>query len=240
MKKKVIGITANIVENSNVPYFDNSKLLRVFAEYSDSVISAGGIPIIIPVTTDREVLDSYIGMIDGLIITGGYDVDPIRYNEEPHKKLEGISKIRDDYEFYLMEKAENEKKSVLGICRGYQVINVAFGGTLYQDISLVENSYVKHRQEAACEDVTHSVDIEKDTILFNIFGAKALVNSFHHLAMKDVASGFKVSARSKDGIVEAIERDDENLIMGVQWHPECLTKHDKNMLKLFSYFISRC
>lgn len=240
MKRKVIGITANIVNNSDVPYFDNSKLLRIFSEYSDSVISAGGIPIIIPVTADKEVLDSYIGMIDGLIITGGYDIDPMRFNEEPHIKLEAISKVRDEYEFYLLEKAEETKKPVLGICRGHQLINVAFGGTLYQDLSLMEGAYVKHRQQSFCETVTHKVDIQKDTRLFDVLGAEAFVNSFHHLAIKDVAKGFKVSAISKDGVIEGIEREEGSLLLGVQWHPECLTNNEGKMLDLFKYFISRC
>ena len=240
MQKKVIGITANVVSDIDVPYFDHCKIIRVFTDYSDSVIRAGAIPIIIPFTTDKDILDEYIKLVDGLIITGGYDVEPIRYNEEPHEKLEGISPERDEYEFYLVEKAGEQKIPLLGICRGHQVINVAHGGTLYQDISLVNGANLKHRQQGLCHFPTHSIDIKENTMLYEILGTNSMVNSFHHLAVKDLAKGFIVSAMSKDGVVEAIEKTEESFVMGVQWHPECLTQRNEQMLKLFVYFIEKC
>lgn len=237
--KKIIGITANIVTTGNAPYFDGSKRIRIYSDYVDSVINAGAIPFIIPVTTNKEVLDANIDMLDGLIITGGYDINPLRYGEDPHEKLQEISYERDEYEFYLFEKAIEKKKPVFGICRGHQLINVASGGTLYQDVSLVEGNYIKHNQQALCNHPTHKIEIEEGSMLSEVLGLEAVVNSFHHLAVKKVAENFKISAKSKDGIIEAIEKDGEPFVMGVQWHPETLTKTRKDMLDLFSYFISK-
>lgn len=238
MGKKIIGITANIIRSNNVPCFENCKLIRIFSDYSDSVIRAGGLPVIIPVTDDKTVLNSYIDMIDGLIISGGYDINPLRYNEDPHEKLEEISLERDEYEFYLCERAKEKLVPTFGICRGHQLINVTYGGSLYQDISLREEESLKHRQGTIPECVTHSVDIAKNSRLHAIFGDRAFVNSFHHLAIKKLADGFIVSASAKDGVVEAIEKvSDDFLVMGVQWHPEALTKDNEKMLDVFKYFI---
>ncbi|MGL4453479.1 MAG: gamma-glutamyl-gamma-aminobutyrate hydrolase family protein [Sarcina sp.] len=240
MKKKVIGITSNVVSDIDIPYFDHCKLIRVFSDYSDSIIKAGAIPIIIPFTTDKDTLSEYINIIDGLIITGGYDISPLRYNEEPHEKLEVISLERDLYEFYLVEKAKEANIATLGICRGHQLLNVVYGGTLYQDISLIKGANLKHRQQGLCHFPTHSIDIKEGTMLHEVLGSKSMVNSFHHLAVKDVAKDFIVSAVSKDGIVEAIEKSEGTFVMGVQWHPECLTKNSEDMLNLFTYFIEKC
>ena len=240
MKKKVIGITANVVSDIDIPYFDHCKLIRFFSDYSDSIIRAGAIPIIIPFTTDKNTLDEYMGLIDGLIITGGYDIDPFRYNEEPHEKLEMISLERDEYEFYLAKKAKENHIATFGICRGHQLINVAYGGTLYQDISLIDGANLKHKQNGLCSYPTHSIEINAGTMLYEVLGEKSMVNSFHHLAVKDIAKDFVVSAVSKDGVIEAIEKQNGNFVMGVQWHPECLTENRGDMLKLFAYFIKKC
>lgn len=240
MKRKVIGITSNVVSDIDVPYFNHCKLIRVFSDYSDSVIRADAIPIIIPFTTNKKILDEYMDIIDGLIITGGYDIDPLRYKEEPHEKLEVISLERDLYEFHLAEKAKEKNIAMLGICRGHQLLNVAYGGTLYQDISLIKGANLKHRQQGLCQFPTHSINVLEGSMLYEILGKEAMVNSFHHLAIKDVARGFIVSAISKDGVIEAIEKHEGNFVMGVQWHPECLTVNSKDMLKLFAYFIEKC
>ena len=240
MKKKIIGITSNTVSNIDVPYFQHCKLIRVFSDYTDAVIKVGALPIIIPFTTDKNILDEYMDMIDGLIITGGYDINPLRYNEEPHNKLEEISLEMDEYEFYLVEKAREKSIGVLGICRGHQLLNVAYGGSLYQDISLIDGEVLKHRQEGLCYFPTHSIEINKESVLYEILGEEAVVNSFHHLAIKDLADGFIVSAVSKDGVIEAIENNDDSFVMGIQWHPECLAEYDQKMLAIFRKFIEKC
>lgn len=239
MKKKIIGISSHLVTN-DLGALKGSKQLRLFHEYVQSVIDGGASPIILPNTDDLSIIDSQIDIIDGLILTGGYDINPLNFNEEPKEKLGHVCNERDRYEFYLLKKAMEKQIPILGICRGIQVINVFNGGTLYQDMSYMDNSYVKHEQDCEPNFPSHSISIFKDSILYKILGDNALVNSYHHLAIKDLAPNFKVSAVSKDGVIEAIESITGEFIIGVQWHPELLTKNYKNMLNLFKYFIERC
>lgn len=239
MKKKIIGISANIVVNDLYP-FNGSKQLRLFDEYIQSVVDAGATPIIIPITTNSLVIDSQIDIIDGLILTGGYDVNPLRYGEEPKDKLGAVCNERDEFEFNLLKKATDKKIPILGICRGHQIINVFNGGSLYQDISYIKDSHIKHIQSCEPNQLSHSISISKDTDLYKILGDDVLVNSYHHLAIKDIAPNFKIAAISKDGIIEAIESTTDEFIMGVQWHPELLTKKHKKMLDLFKFFIKKC
>lgn len=239
MKKKIIGISSNIVINDLYP-FRGSKQLRLFDEYIQSVVEAGGTPIIIPNSNNLSVIDSQIDIIDGLLLTGGYDVNPLRYGEEPKDKLGAVCNERDKFEFTLLKKAMDRKIPILGICRGHQIINVFNGGTLYQDISYINNAYIKHIQSCGPNELSHSISIFKDTNLHKILGDNTLVNSYHHLAIKDLAPNFKIAAVSKDGVVEAIESTTDEFIMGVQWHPELLTKNYKEMLSLFKFFIDKC
>lgn len=239
MTKKIIGISSNIVINTSEP-FNGSMQLRLFYEYVQSVIDAGGIPIILPNTTDLSIINSYINIIDGLILTGGSDINPLKYGEEPKRKLGHVSNERDSFEFYLLEQAIKNNIPILGICRGIQIINVFSGGSLYQDILYIKDSYIKHVQDSEPNIPSHSIYIYKDTNLYKILGNSALVNSYHHLAIKDLAPNFKVSAVSKDGVIEGIENTTNPFIMGIQWHPELLTKNYDNMLNLFKYFIEKC
>lgn len=241
MKKKVIGISCNIVKAKDSDSFPGLYLQRIFNEYIQAVILAGAVPILIPVTNSTVVLDRQLDLIDGLIVSGGYDVNPDRYNEEPHRLLGNTSHSRDDFEFYLVEQAYKRHIPYLGICRGHQVLNVAFGGTLYQDLSLKDDTYIKHSQKSDPHKPCHSIKVSPNSNLFNIFGETYKVNSFHHQGVKDVAKGFLVSATSPDGIVEGIELiDNENFLMGVQWHPEIMAEDDNKTLELFKYFIKHC
>lgn len=237
MKNKIIGISANIEVSTDLPPFAGCKRIKLFEDYVSSVIAAGGIPIILPVTTDKEILDKHLEIIDGLLISGGYDINPLRYNEEPHKLIQTTCEERDEFEFYLAKKAMEKSIPILGICRGHQILNVVNGGTLYQDISLKAGTYIAHVQANHGTEVSHSIDIDKDSKLYNILGETALINSLHHLAIKDVAPGFKAVATSKDGVIEAIEKIDGNFALGIQWHPEALTDTLDSMLNIFKYFI---
>ena len=239
MSKKIIGISSHVVIN-DLGTLKGFKQLRLFHEYIQSVIDAGASPIVLPNTDNLSIIDSQIDIIDGLILTGGYDINPLNFNEEPKEKLGYVCNERDLYEFYLLKKAMKKQIPILGICRGIQVINVFNGGTLYQDLSYINNSYVKHDQDCEPTFPSHSISIFKNSILYEILGDKALVNSYHHLAIKDLAPNFKVSALSKDGIIEAIESTTDELIIGVQWHPELLTKNYEKMLNLFKYFVEKC
>ena len=203
--------------------------------YINSVRLAGGVPLVIPVTSDKEQIDAILETIDGLIMTGGEDFDPLKwYGEEPVRGLGEVVPARDDFDVKLVRAAVSKGIPVLGICRGEQLLAVAFGGALWQDIpSQVKGSFVKHRQGPTTGQYgTHTVSIEKGSSLANILGKeKATVNSFHHQAIKAVPSGMKVVAQSADGIVEAVERcgkiegfnDGGGWILGVQFHPEAIT-----------------
>ncbi|NLU43440.1 MAG: gamma-glutamyl-gamma-aminobutyrate hydrolase family protein, partial [Acholeplasmataceae bacterium] len=151
--------------------------------------------------------------------------------------LGGILPKRDLFDCMLIKIAMEMKKPILGICRGHQIINVVNGGNLYQDLSFIEGCYVKHNQGALSNVPTHTVKVEKDTKLNAILGDEVLTNSFHHLAVKDVAPGFKASAVAKDGVIEAIEKEGEHFVMGIQWHPEMLAKENEKMLGIFKKLV---
>lgn len=224
-KTPVIGISS---------YSENGSC-RVNMTYVNSVRMAGGVPVVIPVTSDDEQIAAVLSAIDGLIMTGGEDFDPLKwFGEEPVRGLGEVVPERDEYDVKLVRAAVAKGIPVLGICRGEQLLAVAFGGTLWQDIpSQVSSSFVKHRQSPTTGTVgTHSIRIEKGSLLEQVLGKQqAVVNSFHHQAVKDVPQGLKVTATAADGIIEALERngklerypDGGAMILGVQFHPEVIT-----------------
>lgn len=237
MMKKIIGIGGSLM-------FDEGGMFPGYArayvnnDYVAAVLAAGGIPLIIPVSTDKDVVDAQLGLVDGLILSGGYDVNPLVFGEEPHRLLGTTLDDRDTFDTMLIKGALAAGKPILGICRGVQILNAVCGGTLYQDCSLAENSNVKHWQGNQPTHRTHTIWIEKESVLHDIFGDKTIVNSFHHMALKDIAPGFKVTARAQDGIVEAFEKEEGSFVLGVQFHPEMMYR-DEDMLKLFKIFIEK-
>lgn len=237
--KKIIGISGSILidEGGMVAGY---KRAYVNNDYIKSVILAGGIPLIIPVNTEPEIIKAQLENVDGLILSGGHDVNPLLFNEEPHKLLGNTMNERDIFDSILIKYAFEMEKPILGICRGCQILNVACGGTLYQDCSLAKDSYIKHCQGHTPAQPSHTIKIEKNCELYTILGEKALVNSFHHMSIKDVADGFKVIAIANDEIVEAIEKVEGSFAIGTQWHPEMMASSDENMLKIFKLFISKC
>ncbi|MDR2810812.1 MAG: gamma-glutamyl-gamma-aminobutyrate hydrolase family protein [Tannerellaceae bacterium] len=213
------------------------------ANYFNAVVKAGGAPVLIPAITDVTVLRRIVAQLDGLIVTGGEDVNPLWYQEEPLPQLGNVDPLRDEYELTLIKLASDRNIPLLGICRGEQLINVAFGGTLYQDIpsQRAGKNPVKHAQKMPGEYASHTVSVAAETQLSHIIGAgKQGVNTFHHQAVKDVAPGFRAVAYSTDSIVEAIEAWPERPILGVQWHPEALVGGgDATMLKLFAFLVGK-
>lgn len=233
--KPVIGITTFCEIKQGNKIYD-----EVNYNYIKSISIAGGVPFLIPVTANDIDIGSYLDIIDGVMFTGGNDISPVLYGEEPIKEVVSISEDRDSYEFALYKEAFKRNMPVLGICRGIQLINAASGGTLYQDIySELKDIKGHYQSDTPSDNLYHSVDISKGSKLYNIFGSeKILVNSFHHQSVKKVADGFKITAKASDGIIEAIENIHKDFIVGVQWHPEGLVEKHPQFIKLFEAFIN--
>ena len=219
----VIGITANY-ENIDATLRDR---------YYKQVIAAGGTPVIIPPVADSTVIVNTLEHLDGLILTGGGDHNPLWMGEEPSPRLHNINQERDAAELMLVRLAFNRQIPMLGICRGIQTLAIALGGKVYQDIKQM----VKHSQDADRSEPTHSVEIKKDSTLYNIYGAeKILVNSFHHQAVSEPGKHMRIIAKSTDGIIEAIESNEYKQILGVQWHPEWLGEEGG---KIFHWLVNQ-
>jgi len=171
-----------------------------------------------------HALDSVYVLLEhchGLVLTGGGDIDPKYYGEDPRADLDGVLQARDELEFAALGCAIDRELPILGICRGLQVMNVRLGGTLWQDIDTDVPSQVRHQQLGRWEERSHDVDIEPDSRLHDAIGARAIhINSFHHQAIREPAPRLRVTARSEDGLVEAAELRDYPFGVGVQWHPE--------------------
>lgn len=231
--KPVIGLT------SFTEPTPQKKRVNVSYHYIDAIDMVGGIPIIIPECRHIDMVASYLERIDGLIISGGVDVSPYLYGENPIKEVGYFSVERDNFEIALVKGAIEKKIPVFGICRGVQIINVALGGTLYQDISLQTGSTAGHNPiKMPVDRLYHNVIAENGTVLRSLFNNKSfLVNSFHHQAIRVFGLGLFASAFSEDGIVEAIEMKDNRLVYGVQWHPEDLVYDYPEFRALFKHLI---
>ncbi len=193
--------------------------------YTESVIRAGGTPVLIPITTDSVILADIVNRLDGIILIGGADIHPSYYNEEPIEQLGEVDSIRDIYDIALIHLAARRNLPMLGICRGEQLINVAFGGTLYQDIpAQYPDTTVRHNQKEPSSVPTHLVNLLPGSAIAQLTGQTRLfTNTHHHQAVKQVAPGFRITAWATDSIPEAIEGMDGRPIWGVQFHPEALT-----------------
>ena len=205
--------------------------------YYMSVLEAGCTPVVIPSYDDEKALTSLLDSLDGIVLSGGADIDPEFLREEPLDYV-SISPRRDMQELLLVRLAVNRQIPVLGICRGIQVLAAALGGKLYQDIkSQHDRPCIEHSQTIARGLPSHEVSIEKDSLLSSLMGTETLaVNSFHHQAVKEVPAGFRVTATAPDGIIEGMESTTFRPILGVQWHPECfILENDRTMMPIFNW-----
>ena len=235
-KKPIIGISSSVIADESGS-FAGYKRAYVNKDYVDAVVRAGGVPLIIPFTTDKEVIVSQAQIIDGLILSGGHDVSPYNYGQEPNPKLGETFPERDTYDMTLLEESKKRNIPIIGICRGFQLINVAAGGTLYQDLSLIPGNVLKHFQGSKPTLKTHMIKIEENSVISSIFGKETMVNSFHHQALDKVADDFRVVAKASDGVVEAIEHKTYKFLVAVQWHPEMLAVECEKARELFVRFI---
>jgi putative glutamine amidotransferase len=231
MKAPLIGITCD--------YDDSNEQSRFFIkrDYVSVIEESGGIPLLL-CPTNKSTTSHFISLIDGLLISGGgFDIAPKFYGEKPHPKLGKIQSERTDFEIELLKLAVKKKMPVFGICGGHQLINVYFGGTLYQDIPSQCNGTINHKRLTPSNNPYHDIKIYPSTRLSKIAGINSTaVNSTHHQSIKKIGSGLKVSAVAEDGIIEAIEYGGDDFIFGVQWHPERIYLNDvcsKNILVEF-------
>jgi len=219
--KPIIGITGSYLPENNVFLYKDY--------YVSAITDAGGIAILLPSAMDEGLIADYLGICQGFVFSGGGDLDPYYWGEIPQQGCGEIDPLRDRFEVSLAQKALVFPKAVLGICRGCQILNVATGGTLVQDII----SPMGHTQKAPRNHPFHDIFIEKDSRLKAIIGDEHIrVNSFHHQAVKQPGRGMHLNALAHDGTVEGIESREYPFYIGVQWHPECLG--DVNSARLFA------
>jgi len=233
--KPVIGVTASMEIDQSV-YKVNNRNIK-------AIMRAGGLPVILPYFLGDEDIQQIAGQIDGLYATGGYDIDPTLFGEEPHPGLGTIIPARDQSEIKLMKKMMEWKKPILGVCRGSQTLNIAAGGDMYQDIyAQTAQALLQHTQKAPMEHMSHYVFVEKDSLLFRITGEeKFKINSYHHQANRNVSSDFRISGKASDGVVEAVESKELPFVLGLQWHPEAtVAVNDRPSQKIYEAFIIAC
>ena len=221
---------------------ESSDSFKLQADYVRAVYLAGGLPLVAVPPMEcgdtAEAVAELCSLARGIVLTGGSDVLPGLFGEEPHPKLGAVNPVRDRFELALARAAMQADLPVLAICRGMQVLNVAAGGGLVQDIESCVPGAHAHRVTAPRWLPTHSVSVVPGSILWKIFRRDSImVNSFHHQAVHPVAPGFEVSARASDGVVEAIEKAGSRFMVGVQWHPEALAGKDPEALNVFREFL---
>lgn len=230
MKKPMIGI---------IPLVDNEKdSYWMIPGYMNGIISAGGIPVMLPLTDDKNMLEQIVDIYDGFLFTGGQDVSPELYGEDKLTVCGECCELRDNMEKKLFPMIYDKDKAILGICRGIQFINAMLGGTLYQDISTQKPSDIEHHQLPPYDNPIHKVNIINNSPLHKLLDIDELsVNSYHHQAIKKLSSELCAMAYSTDGLVEAVYAPTKRYIWAVQWHPEFSYLKDENSRKIFKSFV---
>ena len=219
---------------------DDRQSLWMLPGYLDGIAEAGGTGVMLPLITDSDAVAQLISLCDGVLLTGGHDVSPSLYGQEPFDGLETCP-ARDRMDATALRLALREDKPVLGICRGIQLMNAALGGTLWQDLPTQHPSDVNHHMAPPYDRVAHEVRILPGTPLHQLLGQDFLcVNSYHHQAVRDVAPGLVPMAVSTDGLVEAVYAPGQRFCWGVQWHPEFSFRTDASSRAIFRAFVNAC
>ena len=240
--RPVIGITCTLtasVIDGTTHFLERNIIAR---DYARAIEYVGGAPLLLPHAEDSECIDRYLGLLDGVLLSGGGDVDPLLFGQEPHREIGSVDRLRDEMELELTQGALNRDLPIFAICRGIQVLSVAAGGTVYQDIaSEMPQPTLRHSQKGAGWYASHTIDILPDSHLHKIIGGTMTrVNSFHHQAVREAGEGFTVTAKSKDGVIEAIENPKHRFALGVQYHPEMMWERHAEALNLFTAFLKAC
>jgi putative glutamine amidotransferase len=240
-KPPLIGITPD-VEAIQINLSQRRLALSLQDQYLEAVVNTGGIPWILPVTSARKILREILEHVGGILVTGGnFDIHPRFYGEAPLPVLKNIKDERTEFELRLIDLALKLDKPILGLCGGEQAINVALGGSLYQDIATQIPHALQHQQGNRKETGGHQIRVLRGTKLRRITGRASLeVNTTHHQAVKKLGRGLVISAVAEDGVVEGIESCRHSFVLGVQWHPESMIKRDLHAKKIYSAFVAAC
>ena len=231
MKKPLIGILP-LVDMQRDSYW-------MLPGYMNGIVQAGGIPLMLPLTSDEQILQQLVSQLDGFLFTGGQDVSPARYAETASSLCGECCVQRDAMETLIFHMAYACGKPMLGICRGIQFFNVVFGGTLYQDLPTEHPSNTEHHQQPPYDLPIHAVSLVNDSPLHALLGQDTLmVNSYHHQAIKQLAPNLQPMAISEDGLIEAVCVPDKKFIWAVQWHPEFSYHCDENSRKILQHFVN--
>ena len=227
MARTVVGVAANLcpvdAEGKNIHS-------SVSCKFAESIRQVGGLPLVIPVG-DESVVRDYVEMIDKLILTGGQNVHPQFYGEKKTIESDDYNLARDEFELALLREALHQNKPIMAICRGVQLVNVAFGGTLHQEI--------EGHWQGLPFGTSHSIETVEGSVVAQLFGKESQVNSVHRQSIKNLAPNFRVTAIDpRDQTIEAIESVDEHRIIGLQWHPEFLVNEEDGNLELFEYLLN--
>lgn len=221
-EKPLIGITPD--------YSYEKRRFKISEDYTNAITKAGGVPVLLIPGED------FPEFIDGLLFSGGGDINPLLFGEEPIWENGEISPLRDSYELALCKEALARDIPLLGICRGMQIMNIAAGGGIYQDIAVQTGTTLKHSQQAPRPCGTHSVIPAEGSLLSRLWQAeKIIVNSVHHQAVSTLGNGMRAAAQSPDGLTEAIEGAEKSFVLGVQWHPEAMEAKEQGAL--FAHFV---
>jgi len=240
-RKPIIGISGNIMLDTSGRFDIDYWKSYVNEDYVTSVLKAGGVPVIMPMVDDEEVLRAQVENVDAVVFTGGdADVSPDLYGEEILPKTQTPCERRDWFDMKLAKIVKELKKPTLFVCRGHQIANVFHGGSLYQDLSYAEGINLEHNQFTSPCFLAHEVNIKKQSLLYEIVQKESIsVNSFHHQVIKDVPESLNISAIATDGAIEAIElKDPDCFFLSLQWHPEMLAaRDDEDMLNIFKRLV---
>lgn len=236
MRRPVIGIAGTLDSPPLSSAFRGVRRDFTNEAYTASLVKAGSLPVLLP--TILSEVDALLHLCDGILLPGGFDIEPELYGEKRSSLCGKIEKESDLFQLELLRSAQRRGIPVLGICKGLQLINVFFGGKLYQDLSLSGEKGIIHAQRQKDVPFFHTVTLQKETKLSKIFGLPSLsVNSFHHQGIATLGRGLVASALCDDGFVEAIEQGAGSWCIGVQWHPEDMMRTSESMLPLFSAFV---
>jgi putative glutamine amidotransferase len=241
LPRPLIGITSDFNPGDREDFGGREPTYFIRARYVSAIQDLGGTPLILPITQDTRILKGLLDLIDGLLLTGsGPDLDPTLYGESKRYKFKIMSHERAGFELKLARMAVDRDLPVLGVCGGMQVLNIAFQGTLVQDIASEIKDALAHQQKAVASEFSHEIRITRGTRLSKIIREPVIqVNSSHHQAIKSLGQDLVVNAVAPDGVIEGLEHSECGFVLGVQWHPEFLYRQGEHHRRLFEAFLKK-